>query len=388
MAIYAYADETSFTVNGKTNEIALGSGIFVSKSKVNQDIVREALADLKSDIDFDHQKDLRTIQRGYFHSSDDSKNAHSHLCCSINRNIVGIFDYTYFDNITQVDIIRKGFADRIFDRCLSHSTLALFLSTNEVFLTIEKRDSINEVTISMWLNSLYKRYEGATYNRPSYKTFYPKINIFLEDKMEPGLQVVDFLMWAVNRTKISVPDNRWHERIKYKTWYYYKDAGNQNRGKYHLNTFPDKYSAIDNDYPHKFEEPEEWSSFLNAYVNIERFLVSVDRSDFTDKTMHLFDDFHSISSKLKSNDYYLIGDDITLIGSVFLRLFDSLPLYGHLKDNDKDSWVCLLHAKYLASMLVRNDQLHFNRTRNEIQRWRYKMQTENEDEFKKLIYSS
>jgi hypothetical protein len=37
-------------------------------------------------------------------------------------------------------------------------------------------------------------------------------------------------------------------------------------------------------------------------------------------------------------------------------------------------------------MLVRNDQIHFNGTKIEIYTWRYKMQTENAEIFKELIY--
>ena len=188
MAIYAYADETIFTINNKSGDIALGSGMLICQSEITRQTIEEAIIHLKEDKDFDLKKDLRTLQRGYFHASDDSKNAHSHFCRAINKNISGVFDYSYFDNITQANITQKGFADKTFDRCLSQSTLELFLSTDEVFLIIEKRDSINETTASKWLSSLYKLYEDATYNLPSYKTFYPKINISFGNKSDPGLQ--------------------------------------------------------------------------------------------------------------------------------------------------------------------------------------------------------
>lgn len=384
MAIYAYADETIFTINNTTNELALGCGILVTKNKIEEFVIDDALIELGKDADFDFQKDQRTLNIKFFHSSEDSKNGHSYLCNSINKNVKGVFDYTFIDKINQNETTTKGFSENQFNRCLSHSTLELFLTTDEIFLIIENREALNLETLSKWQTQLYKLYEGATYNSPSFKTFYPKLNIQLKGKSEPGLQVVDFLMWAINRTKTSNPNQVWHNRIKYKTWYEYKGERNQNRAKYHLNTFPAD-TDINEDYPIKFEKYEEWEQFLNAYVIIERVLVSLDKNDFNEKSEHLFSDLDKISTKLKTIDYHLNGIDLTEVGSVFLRLFDTLPVYSHIQDNDKEAWTILLNSKYLASMLVRNDQIHFNRTKNEIHRWRYKMQTENADTFKELI---
>lgn len=384
MAIYAYADETIFTVDNKTNEIALGCGILVTKNKIDDCLIEEALVHLAKDIDFDLSKDQRTLNRKFFHASEDSKNGHSHLCNSINKNVKGVFDYTFIDKIKQIDTIEKGFTERQFNRCLSHSTLELFLTTDEIFLVIEKRGALTNETLSKWQGRLYNMYERATYDIPSYKTFYPKLNIQLRDKNEPGLQVVDFLIWAINRTKTSNPNKIWHSRIQYKTWYEYRDEENQNRAKYHLN-ISSLDIEINEDYPVKFEKFEKWEQFLNAYVLIERFLINFDKNDFDEKNAHLYADLEEISMKLTAIDYQLNRDDIIAVGSIFLRLFDTLPIYRHVQDSDKETWTILLNSKYLASMLVRNDQIYFTRIRNDIQRWRYKMKSERPDIFKQLL---
>lgn len=114
-------------------------------------------------------------------------------------------------------------------------------------------------------------------------------------------------------------------------------------------------------------------------------MISIDKNDFNEKNEHLYSDFDKISIKLKAKDYYLKDNDLTEVGSVFLRLFDTLPVYSHIQENDKEAWTILLNSKYLASMLVRNDQIHFKRTKNKIYRWRYKMQIENAGRFKDLI---
>lgn len=383
MALYVYADETIFPINGEKN--GLGYGLFVSQTEITQRTIDEALSNLKSDLDFDLKKDSQTLQKGYFHASEDGKNAHSHLCTSINKNVKGIFAYTYSDHNKPKEIAQKGFTNRILNRCLSDSTLELFRSTEEIFLTIEQRDTLSKFSLAKWLKSLYELYDKATYDILSFKTFYPNITITLKDKKEPGLQVIDFLIWAVNRTKRNIPDKKWHERIRYASSYYSVEQQGQNGGQYYLNTL--HFSrTIPKGYPYEFIEPQNWNALLKAYLNIERFLVLMDKKDFTDETLHLYNDFSSISSKLKIEGYHLNKADISLLGSVFLRLFDSIPLYQNLKDEDIDSWTVILQSKYLASILVRKGNLRFIRTKNAIQRWRYKMQTENREEFRNLIY--
>ncbi|MEW7279491.1 hypothetical protein ABW636_12930 [Aquimarina sp. 2201CG1-2-11] len=385
MAIYAYADETIFTINSQKNKSALGCGMFISEFKITKSVIDEALQNLSNDIDFDIKKDKRTLINGFFHASEDSKNGHSHFCRSINKNIKGTFDYTFKNNVGKKDLSKSNFTEKIFDRCLSSSTLELFLTTDEVHLIIEKRDQLNEKNISDWKKKLYHLYEGVSYNIPSYKTFYPKINILLKGKNEPGLQVVDFLIWASNRTHKLKPDNTWHKRIKYTTWHSYKEENDFNRAQFHLNSYPKEISSLDN-YPQKFTKPKEWEEYLNAYVHIEKFLVHIEKSDFNENNIHLYDSFNKISEKLKNNEYSIDSDDINQIGSVYLRLFDSLPVYSHISNTDTESWTILFHTKYLASMFVRKGKIHFNRTRDEVLRWRYKMLTENQNEFRELIY--
>ncbi|WP_394660051.1 DUF3800 domain-containing protein [uncultured Chryseobacterium sp.] len=387
MAIYAYADETIFTINPDKNHLALGCGIFISEIEITQSIVDEALENLANDKDFDFKKDQRTLDSAFFHASEDSKNGHSHFCRSINKYIKGTFDYTFKDSIEQKDLLKNSFSEKMFERCLSKSTLELFLTTQEIYLIIERRERLNDEIISIWKNNLYQLYEGASYNIPSYKTFYPKLNILLKNKNEPGLQVVDFLIWASNRTNRLIPDNTWQKRLQYKIWYSYKEENDFNRAKFHLNFYPDDNIEYDS-YPQKFEKPQEWEEFLNAYVHVEKFLIHIDESDFNETNTHLHEDFIIISEKLKMKDYHLKSDDVKQIGRIFLRMFDTLPIYSHISDDDKESWTVVFHMKYLASMFVRQEQIHFARTRNEILRWRYKMQTENPEGFRALMYEN
>ncbi|MBC7408803.1 MAG: hypothetical protein H7339_10480 [Arcicella sp.] len=88
---YVYADEATFN---RGSEEFLGTGIFISETQVNQEVVVHALKLLADDTDFDKKMDDRTINHGYFHASEDSKNAHSHFCRSIVERGNGNFIYS------------------------------------------------------------------------------------------------------------------------------------------------------------------------------------------------------------------------------------------------------------------------------------------------------
>lgn len=80
MEIFAYADETIFDIDSAQGIYAVGYGIFISQHPITSDVVSEAMTNLKNDPEINDTSDISTIAHGYFHASEDSKNAHSHFC--------------------------------------------------------------------------------------------------------------------------------------------------------------------------------------------------------------------------------------------------------------------------------------------------------------------
>jgi hypothetical protein len=384
MAIYAYADETIFTVDPSGDRRALGYGILISCTEISQNILNEALGNLRADPEFDHKKDQKTLDCGFFHASVDSKNAHSFLCDAINRHIRGVFDFTFEDNISEEDLNRRKYKEMVLARCLGSSSIEFFNSIEEVYLTIEQRGGFNETSARTWLDAIYKSFEESTYGIPSFKTFFPKIHIRLSGKSDPGLQVVDFLLWTANRSKRQPPENTWMKRLKITSGHWYTDKKKHNRAHYRLNSV--LIQKPEAKYPYKFQKTEDWEQLQNAYIIIERILVNLDIGDFPSHAIHLYPNFEVISNRLKDISYHLKSEDLEWAGRVFLRLFDTVPLYKDIKPDEVEKWTTLFHAKYLASMLIRKDQIHFNRTQNAIHHWRYMMQTERPEEFKLLQF--
>ncbi len=92
--MYLYIDESTFN---KHNEDYYGVGLFVSEKEIDIEIINEALVNLKNDPDIENDNtkkmDSNTLARNFFHSADDSKNAHSHLCRAINKYAQGFFSF-------------------------------------------------------------------------------------------------------------------------------------------------------------------------------------------------------------------------------------------------------------------------------------------------------
>ena len=80
--------------------VTLSSGLLACDVPITKAVVDAALHNLQADPDRHKprhkEKDDRTLQRGYFHASDDSQNAHGHLCRSIVKHVAGTFFYSDF----------------------------------------------------------------------------------------------------------------------------------------------------------------------------------------------------------------------------------------------------------------------------------------------------
>jgi len=80
-----YLDET--VSNDRTH---IGYGALMTRLPIPNEIIAKSLLELQSDKDI-NDNDQNTIQKAFFHASDDSPNAHSYLCSNIRDNMRGSF---------------------------------------------------------------------------------------------------------------------------------------------------------------------------------------------------------------------------------------------------------------------------------------------------------
>lgn len=194
MGISVYGDETVF---GLENEF-VGVGLLVTPDAVSSELIERALSGLAEDPDrarSDRRKaDQRTLDERWFHASDDSANAHSHLCAEINRGLTGSFHCEVFE--------RKNRA-KIESLLLETSTLAALPVLNNpapVAYTFARRAGLTKSVLEGWHRRYEKRLAQAIYDQAFFPAFFPRCDFDVKASHEnAGLQCCDFLLWATVR---------------------------------------------------------------------------------------------------------------------------------------------------------------------------------------------
>jgi hypothetical protein len=366
---YVYADEASFL---RGTEEILGTGIFISKTQIEGKIITQAMQLLISDPDFDKKMDQRTFDHGYFHASEDSKNAHSHLCRCIVENVSGNFVYSYLSKNGQ-----PGRPDESLYRLTLKLVFSKFMNEPcEVDLIMEERMGFSQYVVSRFLKEYYQEYARIAGNLPSIINIFPKISISVSGKSQPGLQVVDFILWAMNRSMMIPKLNTWRERLKLKLSESMRsENGQQVSGNYFINKPVLEYAELTNtriNYPFNLPEniPIVDAHITNYYHYIELFLTHISLGQLPDHCLHLqggvIKSQEVISGKEAFNE-----KSLQLICYTFIYLFDTLPVYRDFKEEDEESWLNILFAKRLAGIAVGSGGIHHGRTRDSILRWKW-----------------
>ncbi len=79
------------------------------------------------------------------------------------------------------------------------------------------------------------------------------------------------------------------------------------------------------------------------------------------------------------NDETLTHEKLGLMVSIFIRFFDTLPIYNGLEDSDETKWTMILKAKKMAGLFLHNDLIHGVRSSIAIIRWRKEIMKSNKE---------
>lgn len=198
---WVYLDESEFILNG-LEYIAYGA--LITEEQITQEYTDEALNALQKfkeddDKDFNRQ-DERTLQRQYFHACDDSCCGHTAICRQI-ENINGAILLNCIPKSNDVDINWLS---------MLSSSIGLYHS-GYTALIYEQRPELT----SKKIEELYKNYDSQLIQ--SYAdllwtpVYFPEPGYKIVNKSEPGVQFIDFILWAYQRHLND--DSRWHNRV-------------------------------------------------------------------------------------------------------------------------------------------------------------------------------
>ena len=367
MKVFAYADETEFTL-AETSSSVIGSGIIITEKEVSQSVINEAMKALGDDWEKD-KSDLETLKNGYFHASSDSKNAHSHLCKAINNNLEGFFKYSYH---TQSLTEKRFSKEALNKRTLELVAIPLIdYHFEEITFIIEGRNQFQQSQCELWIENLYRILEITLYTQTSFITYFPKIEVIIADKRNPGLQIIDFILWAQNRTQKN--DNRWIDRINtVARTSHQTDEEPSFGGSCYINRWVN-FPLDRLNYPFQKVQEADNNDVIRCYLLMEQTVLILNKNldKLPPSIKHHKFTISNTAEKLLRAGKSLTEEVIEYAASTYLRIFDTLPIYNSVNEGDKATWEILLFSKHVAALLRRKGFGNNTRTIHHISYWKY-----------------
>lgn len=338
--MFVYLDETE-SGNGEFS----GYASLISKERINRDVIDDALANLEKDEDRykpgQKQLDDRTLDRGYFHAADDSKNAHSHFCTAINKHVIGDFKSHIFHTKKH----NFGSLEEIYDLTSKLAVVGLFSESRDLTLIFEGRNGLSTKNLlEKWWPDLWGEIRRSCYSMPFAPLYYPNIKFEISGKDEPGSQVVDFMLWAAQRAAYG-NDTKWYDRLN--GWAKGRmgpiDGGwnghNINRIQPdHFNKVA--YSIANAPTDAQLQEYDIIKLFVNVQKIINRcFILNSEKN-----ICHIKSDVDYIyANRLVHHNV----DFIKKMADCFIKIFDNLPIIGlNSTPEEKTFWIAA--RKFMA----------------------------------------
>jgi hypothetical protein len=364
--LYAYSDET--VIESRSSGVPrqlIGAAALVTAEPVPQAVVDLALTFLEQDPDRSRpdrkQNDDRTLARHSFHASDDSANGHSHLACSIRNHVRGVLSYSVYDPC-RFQLGRRT------QNARELQNSALFLSAHwpmngvkSIELSIEARDEQGELG-DPWIERIYSSREWGIYDTPWIPVYFPRLTVVVGTKACPGLQVVDFLLWALNR-RYQDESDPWAIRAGMGTDHLFREAsGPLEGGTFSVGRVFVELPLVR--YPEAILPVPDLASptdARDALLIIEHSVRQV-IEDVPETVQHFASFLENLEMQLTLEPARSDERIVELLASAYLRIFDTVPLYAGLSETDVSAWHRLLRARRIASLVLRKDRIEGTRT--------------------------
>ncbi|MDD3815389.1 MAG: DUF3800 domain-containing protein [Desulfocapsaceae bacterium] len=364
--MYVYLDETTF---GDNDEYS-GYACIICKQKIGREFVDSALKALSEDPDIEKEifknQDIRTLERKYFHAADDSQNAHSHLCDAINNHVTGKFNSHFFKTKA------SGFknSEEAYELASKLSILGVLSESNEVVFVFEERNDLSKEYISNWWESLWDDLLKSQHKYPYIRTYYPVLKFEICTKNEPGLQVVDFILWASSR-QVLKKNCPWLSRIN--SWFRTEiKPGDGSWGGHTLSIGKEpKENELNyeiTDYKHDDEKLNSLEYLTHYLVNSQKVINAVANQGKQDGVCHFWEEIEYLeANKITESN----TEHIEKMAKCFLKLFDNISLINaDTSMEDKSFWLscrkCFSFALHAHNVMGRMHSIRLSDIRNEI----------------------
>ncbi len=365
--IFIYGDETEFesSIDGKFEKF-IGTGVLYTRQKIEEHLIQEAIENLKNDSDIENPQtkkyDQATLNNGYFHASTDSKNAHSFFCRAINQGLQGKLHYTYIQERKS----KNKTIEQEISESLGLSLLDIFSKNESTKIEIEGRSKFNRFHFEKLVKKLYENIFRVNFEKPQLQFYFPKYNVEIVNKRSPGIQVLDFILWATNRNFKNPKEESWFQRLNCSFSAHFAGL-EEYSGTVRINGYHDQNAVISYPYYDLYKSSvDDFSDFYGLYRLIKDRVAYYLTSDLPDEIEH-FKEYYVMLNQFYSKtikSLELLEKIIDLNLQIYLMLFDTLPLYN--QSTQLEEMKMLLCSKKFAALLLRKDLINSMRMRSEI----------------------
>lgn len=349
--LYAYADETQF---GEGNDRKAGYGILLSQMPIDATLINEALGLLRRKKN-PSKRDRRTLGRGFFHATDDDSFARQCLAAVARRRLAGCFVCSHLPaplgGKVKTSTIQQSARDFAIVHALNHR--------GPIDLTVEGAPGLSAKSMNQWRDELYRLMERSVVLTGAPMRF-PAISVQVGSKATPGLQFADYFTWATGASIHIHGDVGPRKLGPLLRKYAFKiEQTGQVNAVYDL--VSDGLEFRDITHPHlpDLSTPATFSASYDGVDKIAKCLRAIAKNDrlWAPHSAHL-----KRGLDLASHDWLNFPEKshamrVHRLASMFLRAFDTLPLYAGIPRRDKSTLAKLFDLRELARRILDNSSL-------------------------------
>jgi len=354
---YVYCDESTFS----DPKPCIGIGMLITETEIAPSAIEEALQRLQNDPDIliepAKKLDEQTLKRRYFHASEDSKNAHSYLCEQINKLDAAEFVCDFFDKYKLPT--HEQYDDYLYHQASILSSIRATYTIDHVKFYFESRDNLSIDSLIKMYKDLEQNSLMGIYNLPFIPHFFPPVSFEIADKSNPGIQFVDFILWAVNRHVNG--ESTWFERINFSSKTSFStESGSWGGQDINIGNGlgkPKVYYTVQ-DFPVNPDSKITKDILVNFYLHAAK-VIEYYINNPPHHINHLFDEDAREIVKRKKDQY--CSNYFDKLASLYLKIFDMAPLITPSSTSQEKEFL-LLSKKYM-SLLLRYDLINGVRTK-------------------------
>lgn len=335
--LWIYVDESQAPSAGAAEKgKPFRIGVLAASVSIEDEVSQRALSALDDDPDTrGNVKDKATLSRRYFHASADSPNAHSHIARAIQAHAINgeFHDFQWhFGRQGQVQLTEA----QLHREALSLALIPYLQDgyTKIHLIIAERRGSFFKHDVDGWLVKQEEMRLAAFATHPDIPSRFPQIVPEVTTGAHPGVQVCDFMLWAVQRADYRVDgschgNSDWCSRVSLRRSTASEDQGSpMTDSTFVLNDglVPPPHTYLDwQDLPEPGQSygPRDLEPAIHEIeALVEKAFQEASRGNA--RIVHHLDRLLPAASALRGE---LSNEDVRTIGNAFLLVCDTFPLY-------------------------------------------------------------